>query len=83
LKKEKKPYFVAKLQQEISLDGTKIPAASAATVIAKPLPRNAKRPPRNAKPPAKNAKPPPSNAKPPAKNSMPPPSNAMQCNAAG
>jgi hypothetical protein len=69
LKKEKKDFFLAKLQNEISSDGTQIPAAAAAGVSAKP-------PTRNANPPAINAKSPPNNAKPPASNAKPTPNNA-------
>jgi hypothetical protein len=48
-KKEKKGFFLEKLQNEISSDGTLIPAATAADrVIAKPPPNKAKPPPENA-----------------------------------
>jgi hypothetical protein len=55
-KKEKKDFFLEKLQNEISSDGTLTPAATAAgRVIAKPPPESAKLPPNKAKPPASNA----------------------------
>jgi hypothetical protein len=38
LKKEKKPFFIAKLHQEIDSDGTKMPSVAAAgTLAASPL----------------------------------------------